>query len=108
MTLTTPARWLRGHCGRPALPPPEPMTRPRDGAVSRARRADRFSALRCAYESNPGTHSPAAAASLADRFDVSKRIVVVDEGDVVIVAAHGPVAAEAVAGVDQVVAVAAV
>src|SRR5688572_11375245 len=25
MTLTTPARWLRGHRGRPALPPPETM-----------------------------------------------------------------------------------
>ena len=25
LTLTTPARWLRGHRGRPALQPPEAM-----------------------------------------------------------------------------------
>ena len=25
LTLTTPSRWLRGHRGRPALPPAEPM-----------------------------------------------------------------------------------
>ena len=25
LTLTTPARWLRGHRGRPALPPPDAM-----------------------------------------------------------------------------------